>query len=258
MVPAELISTNEKEKIILFTGCSVNHLMPDIGYAAIRILKRLNISLIIPKLQGCCGAPVEASGDLVSYHKIIKQNLGPLSYPQKYKIITLCASGGYMLKKKYPEFFKHHKQYPQAKQVAESTYDISEFLAKFYYTALKKILTKKIKNLTYHDPCHLVRGQDIVTEPRALLSLITDDFVEMEKPDKCCGSGGSYNLDHKTNYDKMLTQKILSIRRTQTQNVATGCPACIIALKDGLENLDITQQSVTVKHPIEFMADVLD
>ena len=40
---------------------------------------------------------------------------------------------------------------------------------------------------TYHDPCHLMRGQDVRDEPRQLIWQVVD-LVEM--PSICCGSGG--------------------------------------------------------------------
>ena len=41
--------------------------------------------------------------------------------------------------------------------------------------------------VTYHDPCHLARGQGITEQPRAILRKVADIN---EMPAICCGSGG--------------------------------------------------------------------
>ena len=45
--------------------------------------------------------------------------------------------------------------------------------------------------VTYHDSCHLNRGQGIHEQPRQLINAIPGvKLVEMEEPDRCCGAGG--------------------------------------------------------------------
>ncbi|WP_022669308.1 (Fe-S)-binding protein [Desulfospira joergensenii] len=248
------------ERIVLFTGCAVNHLMPQIGHAAVRVLKKLRVGIIIPVDQGCCGAPVETGGDIETISKIAKQNIDVLSRYPDCKIITLCASGGFMLKKKYPQLLCNHEKWAgESLDIAGRTLDISEYLIRYHENALKKMTGKKSQDpITYHDPCHLVRGQNIASEPRKLLNMVVQDsFREMDRPDRCCGSGGSYGVTHLNNYHKILAEKIDSIQMTCSRRIATGCPACIIALKDGLEKFGSKKVNSEVRHTIEYLAENL-
>jgi glycolate oxidase iron-sulfur subunit len=46
-----------------------------------------------------------------------------------------------------------------------------------------------------HDACHMIHGQGIQQQPRALLAAIPD--LELKEPMEagvCCGSAGIYNL----------------------------------------------------------------
>ena len=58
------------------------------------------------------------------------------------------------------------------------------------------------KRVGYDDPCHLIHGQGIKSEPRALLRAIPGiDLVEVEGADQCCGSAGIYNITQNGNFD---------------------------------------------------------
>ena len=49
------------------------------------------------------------------------------------------------------------------------------------------------RRVTFHDPCQIVRRGGIVDEPRNLLHMVSDNFIEMENygvANICCGGGG--------------------------------------------------------------------
>ena len=89
--------------------------------------------------------------------------------------------------------------------------------------------------VTYHDPCHAARGQELVSEPRAVLKKIPGiDFVEMPEADWCCGGAGAYALSQYDLYRQVLDRKVANIQSTGADIVATSCPACIIHLSYGI------------------------
>jgi glycolate oxidase iron-sulfur subunit len=226
-----------RQKVVFFTGCLINYVYPQIGESVVRVLNRFHTDVIIPRAQNCCGAPAEADGDRPSARMLARKNLDALcAYP--HDIVTACASGGYMLKKIYPEILdRRDPHYPKALSVAGRTYDISEYLVKKIGMPEieKNVKPGRSQKVTYHDPCHLVRGQGIADEPRRLLQAACGvQFVEMREADRCCGSGGTYGLTHRDASLHILNRKTARISATGAQMVATGCPGCIIQLKDGL------------------------
>ena len=127
--------------------------------------------------------------------------------------------------------------------------DISEFLAK--KVQLTKAEQKSLQKVTYHDPCHLNRSQSITAQPRQILrNLPGVSFVEMRDPQRCCGGGGSFSF---YNYDlskQISRRKVEDIEATQASVVVTGCPGCMLQLKDQLGQKG---SPVEVKHLIQMV-----
>lgn len=240
---------------LLFTGCVANYIFTGIAEKAVKVLNALGINVRVPVGQACCGTIAQAGGDFESALILARRNLAALcSRSGADDIVVLCASGGYMLKKRYRELFEEDSHWSaMAEQVARRTYDISEYLIDKVgeATIARHMKRSWTDTLTYHDPCHLKRAQGVSAQPRALLTLSAgEQFVEMDKADTCCGSGGLYGLTHEKPSEKILARKIRRIHRIAPGGVATGCPACMIQLLDGIERRKCATQ---VFHTIEVL-----
>jgi glycolate oxidase iron-sulfur subunit len=238
-MPEENRVSGAENTVQFFTGCLVNYVYPGIGASLVKVLNVFKTDVVIPKTQQCCGAPAEVGGDLDTTRSLARKNLDTLC-ESSHDIITACASGGYMLKKIYPDLFApEDPYYSKAMSVSSRTYDISEYLVKKIGThAIKKHLKQPpAKVMTYHDPCHLARGQGIRQEPRRLLQAAFGDvYREMPMADRCCGSGGTYGLTHRRTSVDILNKKIETLLSTGADGVATSCPGCMIQLTDGLKH----------------------
>ena len=109
--------------------------------------------------------------------------------------------------------------------------------------------------VTYHDPCHLRRGQGIADEPRELIEMSGAKLKEMSHPCRCCGLGGSFNI---TDYDfsmEINRSKAEDIKNTGADIIATACPGCMIQIKDGLHQLGANTKVV---HVVELLVDNTD
>jgi glycolate oxidase iron-sulfur subunit len=111
-------------------------------------------------------------------------------------------------------------------------------------------LNKRVR-VTYHDPCHLNRGQKVHSEPREIIkSLPWVEFVEMDSADACCGGAGGFSLKH---YDLSLEigkRKAESIKQTGADVVVTGCPSCRMQITDILNRADYKRP---VLHTVELL-----
>jgi glycolate oxidase iron-sulfur subunit len=107
--------------------------------------------------------------------------------------------------------------------------------------------------VTYHEPCHLGRGQDVKTQPRELLKSIPGvEFVEMKAADVCCGGAGSFCVTHPALSEKVGATKVESILATRADVVASGCPSCMSQLQAMLHERGV---SIRVCHPVELLAE---
>jgi glycolate oxidase iron-sulfur subunit len=101
----------------------------------------------------------------------------------------------------------------------------------------------------------LKKSLKVSEQPRALLrSNPTVQFVEMAEADRCCGCGGSFNLQHYDLSKDIGTQKRNNIVASGADVVATGCPACMLQISDMLSQHG---DRVAVKHFIEVYAESL-
>ena len=137
----------------------------------------------------------------------------------------------------------------RVKAFSAKVLDIAEFLTD--KITLNKAERESLSKVTYHDPCHLVRGQNVSLQPRAVMkSLPGVELVEMRDAQRCCGGGGSFSF---YNYDlsKQISQrKMEDIEASKASVVVTGCPGCMLQLRDQLGQRG---SAVKVKHLIQLV-----
>ena len=242
-----------KMRVALFTGCMMNYFYTDIGRAVIEVLGEHDIEVVIPKDQGCCGIPASVNGDVVSARVMAKRNLKAFEKIGADALVVACSSCGTAWKHVYGELLEND---PELKVLADKwaakSYDISEFM--IHQVPFKKEgLGQVSRKVTYHDPCHLNRGQGISAEPREILKSIPGvELIEMKEAGRCCGMAGSFSLVHPDLSVEISDRKIADIQTTNTDTVATGCPACRMQLQSGIENANIDEE---VLHTIQILAE---
>lgn len=242
-------------RVGFFTGCFIDFVEPDIGRALIRVLGRHGVEVIFPKEQTCCGIPVFMSGDLADGLDLLKANLEAFAPYKLDAIVVACATCGTALKESYKILVSGESQewVERVKAFSEQVMDISEFLTQ--KIELRKCAEKLIQKVTYHDPCHLNRSQGITAHPRQILrNLPGVNLVEMRDPQRCCGGGGSFSFYNYELSKQISQKKIKDIEATQASIVATGCPGCMLQLKDQLTQKGLP---VKVKHLIQVVDEAI-
>jgi glycolate oxidase iron-sulfur subunit len=105
--------------------------------------------------------------------------------------------------------------------------------------------------VTWDDPCHLLHGQKIRAQPRALLASIPDlDIVPLEEADWCCGSAGTYNVTQPDLARSILERKVANIVRSGADTVVTANPGCLMQIQSGLRSAGST---VRVVHLLDLL-----
>lgn len=236
-----------KARVAFFTGCMLNYIYPDAGRAIVDVLNRNGVEVVIPRQQYCCGTPAFTSGDFAAARYLAAQNVAALAGDYD-AIITGCASCGAAIKHDYAVVVDDPAVKEQWEKLSDKVYDISAFLVKMgYRQEFGKIAVK----VTYHDPCHLVRGMGVAQEPRQIIkSLPGVEFTEMPEADKCCGCGGTFSLTHYDLSRLINDRKLDNAATTGATLLLTGCPACRMHITDGLTQRHSNMQ---VLHTIELM-----
>ncbi|MHB8926275.1 MAG: (Fe-S)-binding protein [Bacillota bacterium] len=258
--------------VILFPGCLVNFMLPQVGLAAIKVLLSMGSEVIVPSGQACCGTPLYVNGDRAGAGRLAETNLSWLASagvaasgggPPVVFVCPSCAESW----RGYPEMVREEWT-ALARQVADRVTDISVFLTRRgpeeFLAGLVAAAGRPGRGdagprvtVTYHDPCHLAQAQGVRVEPRALLrSLPGVALKEMAEPGGCCGSGGTFGLFHHDLSGRIGGRKAADITATEAVAVATGCPACLLQLRQELSAAG--RSAVGVRHTVELLAEVVD
>jgi glycolate oxidase iron-sulfur subunit len=183
----------------------------------------------------CCGLPAMTYGDSKAARKMAGRNLRTIDCSRFDAVVTDCSSCASFLKK-YPQLFATGEaSHLQAKDLASRVKDLVQLLGTGAAAADSRQPRVHPLVVTYHDPCHARRGQNLIREPREILkSLPGVEYREMPEADWCCGGSGSYALFHYDLSRKVLERKIDNVVKTGADTLVTSCPACIIHLSYGL------------------------
>jgi Fe-S oxidoreductase len=103
-----------------------------------------------------------------------------------------------------------------------------------------KMKDKEARKLTYHDPCQISRRGGVIDQPRNLLNMLADNFVEMPETGKmnwCCGAGGGVSSNERADDLRLKTfaRKKAQLDAINVDAMVSACSNCRIHLEEGLE-----------------------
>ncbi len=237
-----------------FTGCMTDFVFPDVGKKIVNFLTRNGVEVVVPKEQGCCGAPVFlGAGDFETGRKLADTNVK--AFADFSYVVADCATCSSAMK----EYVKFLADTPERREAyarfGDKIKDITEFLVDVLrlpasaYQASPEVRGKKV---TWHDPCHLARHMGIKDQPRQILKSIADiEYVEMPNADRCCGMAGTFSTYFYDLSKKIADRKVESIGATGADVVVTGCPGCEIQLIDSTTR---REKAIKVMHIMELLA----
>ncbi len=225
-----------KMKVGYFMGCATDFVYPDLGLKMIDFLTKRGVEVVVPKEQNCCGAAVYFGGDFETGRRLADENIK--AFEGVDMIVTACGTCSSTLKdyKKYladnPDQEKRYGEFE--KKIKDAT----EFVIDVLKVKPEELTLRKEfegKTATWHDPCHLIRYQNIKDQPRAILKGLKGlKYVEAPNADLCCGMGGSFSVYHYDLTKKIAAKKMDGIKATGADIVVTACPGCMINLIDNV------------------------
>ncbi|MCP4970788.1 MAG: (Fe-S)-binding protein [Arcobacter sp.] len=249
----------KKNKVAIFIGCMSNYTYTNTGDSLVKILKKLDLDIFIPKKQLCCGAPAYFTGAFDTVDYLIKQNI---EYFEKWidevdAIIIPEATCSAMINQDWEHYLHNQLDWKKrAVKISKKVFMATKWLET--NSELKNLLSKSSKKMedlvTYHDPCHAKKMQGVWQEPRELLK---QNYVltEMSDSNRCCGFGGVTMQTEKYDYAKAAgAPKAAMIKDTKAQIVSAECSACRMQITNSLYQANV---DVQFKNPIELIAEAL-
>lgn len=243
-------------RVALFGGCAAEFIMPHVGLALARLCRHLQIDLIYPEAQSCCGIPALYAGDKATATELARQNVQALVEARADLVVTVCPTCTTALTRHFPDLLADDPALADAARgLAASTRDAALLLTEQLQAASVALPPAIGGSVTYHDSCHLRRGSGVFLEPRRLLDAAGWQLKEMAHPDRCCGFGGSYSVLGRPSIARDIARdKLDDLVATGAEAVAADCPGCLIMLRGLLEKRRL---KIRTAHTIELLADCL-
>jgi glycolate oxidase iron-sulfur subunit len=234
------------KRVALMLGCVQEVLQPSINRAAIRLLRRHGVEVILAKDEACCGALQHHLGREDETHKAARRNVDAWSSALRegpLDAILITASGCGTMVKDYGHLLARDRGYAgRAAEMSQRARDITEFI---YEIGLIPPLAWTSLRVAYHAACSLQHGQQVDAEPRALLSQAGFTVLDVPEGHICCGSAGTYNILQPELSGQLRERKLGHIASVKPDIVATGNIGCITQLQRG--------SAVPVVHTVELL-----
>jgi glycolate oxidase iron-sulfur subunit len=252
-----------RARVLYFHGCATNYLFGEIGRAVLAVLPRMGVQVETPGGQGCCGVPIFLSGAREASLACIRKVVEGFAREDVDAVVVDCATCGVALRKEYPHMLRELRDLGEevddglvaaAELLASKTRDVTAFIGEYLEWLPEARPSAGRVRVTYHDPCHLFKGQGVGPVPRALLRKLPHvEFVEMEGADACCGGGGSFQVEHPEISAAITRRKVENIHATGAEVVATGCPGCRLTIGAHLD----PGRRIRVLHPVQLVEAAL-
>lgn len=212
-----------QKNVALFVTCLVDIMRPQVGVAAIELLKQANCEVVVPPQQTCCGQPAYNSGARKAAKKLSKQVIDHFS-AFDYIVVPSGSCTG-MIRKHYPELLNDDPVYQQkALDIAGRTYELIEFLNDICQLNVQATMNKSV---TYHSSCASLREAGLKDQPYKLLGQVKGCKIKpLPEATTCCGFGGTFCVKFPEISNKMVTDKVQNIMGTQAEvltSVDLGC-----------------------------------
>jgi len=233
-------------RVAILQGCAQQVLAPRINQAAIRLLTRHGIEVVLVADEVCCGALTHHLGQDDAALTNAKANVAAWSREadrEGLDAILITTSGCGTVIKDYGYMLREDRDYAAAAaRISKLAVDITEYIARLN---LPPPARRSDLVVAYHSACSLQHGQKITQLPKELL--FKNGFVVKDVPEShlCCGSAGTYNILQPEIAGKLRDRKVANIATVGPDMIAAGNIGCMVQIASGT--------SVPVVHTIELL-----
>jgi FAD/FMN-containing dehydrogenase/Fe-S oxidoreductase len=247
------------QTVFYFPGCGASLFWRPIGMAALHLLLRAGVGVVMPERHMCCGYPLLSSGFEDAYRKNRARNIeaiGELFVKAKNQgvmpqaVLTACGTcretlAGYDIG-----------------VIAESAiphFDVTQFLMESFALKAHQAKEQEPGRLIYHSSCHAEWSGVPLAKAAQMYRQAVADFTgaRVDISPGCCGESGLGAMTTPDLYNRIRQRKQEQLAKdlgeapAQSQPILVGCPSCKIGIKRCLLRLGRKQ---SVFHTLEYLA----
>ncbi|MBA4373366.1 MAG: hypothetical protein C0402_10970 [Thermodesulfovibrio sp.] len=236
----------QPSSVLYFAGCtaSFDPEMQSVAVQTARLLQEAGVEFsILGDEEPCCAGKLRRMGDL-EFKAEAEKRISLFAEKGIKEIVVSCAGCFKGLHSDYAALW------PGAKKVRHLT----QFIDRLIQDGKLRLKHAVPLTVTYHDPCHLGRHNQIYDPPRRILQAIPGlKLVEMPRHrafSSCCGMGGGLKLVNPGIQHSMAGVRIREAESVGATAVVTPCQTCYMGLQYGVEE---TASSMQVYHLNEML-----
>jgi Fe-S oxidoreductase len=205
---------------------------------------------VLGEEESCTGDPARRMGNEYVFQMLATANVETLNAYRPPTIVTACPHCFNTLGSEYGHF--------------GGTYEVvhhSTYLARLVEEGRLRPAWGPGRSVTFHDPCYLSRYNGVEADPRRVLGVVPGvELLEMERHGRetfCCGAGGGRMWMEERRGTRINLERTHQALETGAQEVATGCPFCLVMMRDGLADAPENRAAVDARDIAEILAERL-
>jgi L-lactate dehydrogenase complex protein LldE len=235
-------------KLSLMITCLADVLRPEIGQAAVRLLRRLGHEVEFPGEQTCCGQPMFNSG----YAELARQQARHTiqAFAKEQPVVVPSGSCAAMVKVEYPHLLEGDPTWHQrSHELAARTFELSDLLVN--QLGVVDVGARYHGRIAHHYACHLRTLQQSGEVEKLLAHVEGATCVPLARQDQCCGFGGSFSVRYPQISGAMVDDKCRCLAACGADAVVSTDLGCLMNIGGRLRRLE---SNVEVLH----LAELLD
>jgi L-lactate dehydrogenase complex protein LldE len=203
----------------MFATCLGDLVLPEAVADAESLLRATGHEVVFPPGQTCCGQPAFNAGHRKAAARVARSF--ERAFSRELPVVCPSGSCATMLSHYLPEL------------LAVEPFEVYELSMLLALDSTNKLTLARdgARRLAYHDSCHMLRELGVRDEPRGLLRAAGADVVELERPDLCCGFGGTFSVRQPEVSVAMADDKLADARRMGADVLVTADPGCLLHLR---------------------------
>jgi L-lactate dehydrogenase complex protein LldE len=222
--------------VALFVPCYIDQFFPDVAIASLELLERLGVDVTYPAGQTCCGQPMANTGCDQDTAPVARRTVDLFA---EFEAVV-CPSGSCvsMIRNHYGSYFDADD--PKFRHVSSQTYELCEYLHDVI--GVTHLDVKFPHRVSLHQSCHGLRelrlGQSSESmtarenKVRNLLNLVEGiEWVEPDRPDDCCGFGGTFAVNEADVSAEMGRARIEDHCSKGSEVLASADMSCLMHLQ---------------------------
>jgi L-lactate dehydrogenase complex protein LldE len=238
-------------RVALLPTCLIDTVAPEVGMAAVRVLRRQGHEVTVPRAATCCGQPAWNAGFAAESAKVARQTLDALNAAAADADVVCVPAGSCaaMMKVFWPELF-HVVGDDDAVRRSQA---LAPRIKEFSELVEGQGAGGYPHRVAYHHSCHMLRELGLHDRPEQVLDGLGCERVAWSGDERCCGFGGLFSVKQPETSVAMADDKLDSLAAAApAPDVLVGCDqSCLMHLEGRLRTRG---SDLPVKH----LAEVLD